>query len=282
MHRDTPRQLEMVFERPERSPEELRAELLRHGGRLAELTLTRNRVSMVSVRFDAAGGARVRMHVVFLGAPEAVITALGRYLVKRSRHEWLVVKAYVAGMGRRGSADHGLRNAVLGRDGSPNRPEQAGGGGRLGEPSLPGGTYGGGRTVAPLKAKGRVYDLGVIFESVNRRYFSGKVVCGIGWGRRGKAKRGARSRMIRFGSYNRMDNVIRVNPVLDDDGIEAGFVEYIVFHEMLHAAMPSVAHGVRSVHHHRAYRMLERRFPGHARMQKLAVELVGRLRGGRG
>lgn len=271
VHKDRPQQLEMMFKRPERSMEELRAELLRHGGRIEALAVTQNRVSMVSVRFDAAGGARVRMHASFLSAPEAVITALGRYLVKRSRHEWLVVRAYVGGMGGAGGGQEGSGFGVqaTGKEGGDedgifnyetHEKERDG---------LP-----------RMKARGRVYDLGAIFEVVNRKYFNGKVVCAIGWGRRGSAKRGmARTRMIRFGSYSQIDNAIRVNPMLDNEGVAAEFVEYIVFHEMLHAAMPSVEHGGRRAHHHRAYRMLERRFPGHAQMQKMAVELVGKLRG---
>jgi predicted SprT family Zn-dependent metalloprotease len=131
----------------------------------------------------------------------------------------------------------------------------------------------------PLKTQGRIYDLGTMFEAVNRRYFNNKVVCSIGWGRQGKAKRGARSRMIRFGSYSRLENVIRINPVLDTESVPAEFVEYIVFHEMLHAAMPSVENGMKRMHHHRAYRLLERRFPDHARLQKMAVDLVVHLRG---
>lgn len=260
MHTAKPNQLEMTFEHPTRSFEELRAELLRHGGRLVDLTLTRNRVSMVSVRFDSAGGAQVRLHASFLGAPDAVITALGRYLVKRSRHEWLAVKAYVAGM----QADPNRCSTAL-RVANPDRCSTA-----L-QAADPRGK--------PLRTQGRIYDLAAMFEAVNRRYFNGTVLCSIGWGRRGKAKRGARSRMIRFGSYSRLENVIRINPVLDSESVPAEFVEYIMFHEMLHAVMPSVERGMKRLHHHRAYRLLERRFPDHARLQKMAVELVNRLRG---
>lgn len=243
----TVQQLEMRFERPERSVEELRAELFRHGGCPLKVAITRNRVSMASVRFDASGGARVRVHGMFLRAPDEVITALGRYLAKRSRREWNVVAAYVKRQAessrRHASACHGTGDGA--------------------------GTL----SVAP-RSKGRVYDLGLILEDINRRFFDGKIRCGIGWGRRGTVRRRARMRMVRFGSYSPMENAIRINPMLDDERIEREFVEYIVFHEMLHAALPSVKGRGRDVHHHRAYRMLERRFPGHERMQKLASELV--------
>ncbi len=296
MHTAKPNQLEMTFEHPTRSFEELRAELLRHGGRLVDLTLTRNRVSMVSVRFDSAGGAQVRLHASFLGAPDAVITALGRYLVKRSRHEWLAVKAYVAGM----QADPNRCSTAL-RAADPDRcstalraadPDRCSTALRAADPDRcstalraadPNRCSTALRAADPrgqsLKTQGRIYDLAAMFEAVNRRYFNGTVLCSIGWGRRGKAKRGARSRMIRFGSYSRLENVIRINPVLDSESVPAEFVEYIMFHEMLHAVMPSVERGMKRLHHHRAYRLLERRFPDHARLQKMAVELVNRLRG---
>jgi hypothetical protein len=260
MNKDKPLQLEMKFERSARSREELQGELLRYGGRLEELVVTRNRVSMVSARFDATGGVRVRIHEAFLSAPEAVITALGRYLVKRSRHEWLVVQAYVRGMGG-GSQKSEIR--------SQN------GEGETNDTLAPEGT--GGAVLPIMVAKWKVYDLGAIFESVNQRFFNGKVKCGIGWGRRGTAKKGrARLRIMRFGSYSRLENVIRINPALDDESVALELVEYIVFHEMLHAALPSVEDGGRRAHHHRAYRMMERRFPGHTRLQKMAVELVGK------
>lgn len=235
--RGKPQQLEMQFERSGRTGGELLAELGRYGGRVTGLAVTRNRVSMVSVRFDAAGGARVRVHEFFLRAPDEVVAALGRYLAKRSRHEWAVVGRYV----RQHSADSGVPE-----------PESK-----------------------PLQARGMIYDLGEMYADINRRFFDGKVECGIGWGKRG-AKRGrrVRTRTLRFGSYSKAGQLIRIHPVLDDQRVPREFVEYIVFHEMLHAAMPSVGGGPRNVHHHRAYRMLERRFPGYERMQAIAAELV--------
>ncbi len=230
-------QLEMQFERDARSADAFRNELCQHGGRVTDLAITRNRVSMVSVRFDGAGGARVRVHEFFLRAPEDVVVALGRYLAKRSRHEWNIVGRYV----RRHAADSGAPKAES----------------------------------RPMPVRGRTYDLGVIYDDINRRFFAGKVECGIGWGKRGARRRGrVRMRTIRFGSYCKAGNIIRIHPMLDQERVPREFVEYIVFHEMLHAAMPSVEGRSRNMHHHRAYRMLERRFPDYERMQEIAAQLV--------
>ena len=66
----------------ERSPQQLRNLLDRPAGRV-HLTITRNRVSMVSVKFDLVGRIRVRLNHSFLSAPNAVVAALGTYLQTR-------------------------------------------------------------------------------------------------------------------------------------------------------------------------------------------------------
>ena len=218
--------------------EELYTALCRHGGRPVALTLTRNRVSLVSVRFDAGGAARVRLSQSFLAAPDEVVTALGQYLAKRSRAAWQAVGRYVASL-------------------SPAPASQ--------------------RAVT-LPTQGSVYDLALIRERVNRLYFNGRLDCRVGWSREGAVRRRARTRTIRYGSYNKAQNLVRINPALDDAQVPPEFVEYIVFHEMLHAAVPSEKGGSRWNHHHPTYRMLERAYPDHARMTQLAETLVHLLR----
>ena len=231
-------QLELPLMRKERTVEELYEALCRHGGRPVGLTLTRNRVSLISIRFEAAG-ARVRMHHAFLSAPDEVITALGRYLAKRSRSAWQVVSAFAGSLTP-----------------EPHHPKLV-------------------RTLT----QGRIYDLAVIRDRVNQFYFNGRLDCRIGWGRQGQSRRRSRTRTIRYGSYSKAQNLVRINPLLDDPRVPAEFVEYIVFHEMLHAAVPSEKGASRWAHHHAMYRMHERRFPDHARMRALSGELVLVLQG---
>ena len=140
------------------------------------------------------------------------------------------------------------------------------------------------RTIVPsprpapvrLPTRGRVYDLQAVRDRVNRQYFSGRLTGPIGWGRLAQRRRRCRSRSIRFGCYVRAQNLVRINPLLDDARVPAAFVEYIVFHEMLHAAVPSEA-GRRWKHHTPVFRRLERQFPDLSHMQRLAGELVRRL-----
>jgi hypothetical protein len=237
MSRDTC-QLELPLTRAERSPEELYAALCRHAGRPLRLTITRNRVSLISVRFEAGGGARVRVSRAFLAAPDETILALGRYLARRSREAWQVVGRYVSALA----------------------PEPA--------------------SVRPVRlpTRGQVYDLEAIRDRINRLHFNGGLKCRVGWGRPGPPRRRARTRTIRYGSYCKAQNLVRINPLLDDARVPAEFVEYIVFHEMLHAAVPSEKGEGRWAHHHETYRTMEQRFPGYPRMRALAAELVKVLR----
>jgi hypothetical protein len=231
-------QLELPLVRTERTPEELHATLCRHSGRPLGLTITRNRVSLISVRFDAGGAARVRMSRAFLSAPDEVVVALGRYLARRSRDAWQVVGRYASSI----------------------TPEP-----------------GGGRR-SRLPTRGRVYDLEAIRDRVNRLHFNGVLRCRVGWGRPGPVRQHARTRTIRYGSYCRARDLVRINPLLDDHRVPAEFVEYIVFHEMLHAVVPSEKGVQRWAHHHETYRVMEQRFPDYPRMRTLAAELVLVLR----
>ena len=55
---------------------------------------TRNRVTMISVRFDADGMAVVRLHERFLRAPVEVLDALGGYVATRDAAAWQRVADY--------------------------------------------------------------------------------------------------------------------------------------------------------------------------------------------
>jgi hypothetical protein len=61
--------------------------------------------------------------------------------------------------------------------------------------------------------------------------------------------------------YDHKAREIRVHPALDRPDVPRFFVEYIVFHEMLHQLFPSDRHTGRHVHHPRAFRDRERAFP---------------------
>lgn len=79
----------------------------------------------------------------------------------------------------------------------------------------------------------------------------------ITWGRDGRGRRS-----IRFGSYDFEQRLIRIHPALDETWVPRYFVEFVVYHELLHVVVPPVTdeEGRRDLHPPE-FRELEARFP---------------------
>lgn len=218
--------------------ERLRRYLAEHGRCRVELIPTRNRVSMISVVFVRDGHARIRLHEQFLEAPTAVYDALATYLRTRRRAVWTVVADYA-------------RQIHVSTQTAP--------------------------LTKRLQTRGMVYDLQELATEVNTRFFDDQIRYHIGWGaRRARTEqRRTRSRSIRYGSWSSSTRTVRINPLLDDTRVPREFLSYIVFHEMLHAAVPGehVA-GQRRVVHGPMYMKQEGRYPEIARMRQMAKDLL--------
>jgi len=218
--------------------ERLRRFLADESDKRVDLILTRNRVSMVSLRFISSSHVRLRLHEHFLSAPEEVWGALADYIRTQRSCSWKIVSEFAGSI-----------------DVSSEETEAR----KLG-----------------LRSGGRVYDLDKIARGVNREFFNGRVKYRIGWGRERPESRGRgrRGKSIRYGSWSRVGGIIRIHPLLDDERVPLKFVEYIVFHEMLHAIVPSEHRGDRRCDHSATFRAFERRFPECDEMLHLAEELL--------
>lgn len=201
------------------------------------VTLTRNRVSMISVDRSRDDIINIRMHEAFLSAPWPVISGLRSFLSFRHRKDWQIVSEFA----RRIPA-----------------------------------TYDGKRQFDELKSEGKVYNLLSICKSVNDEFFSGEVKCRIGWsrGRSARRRRRSRGRYIRFGSWVDDSKVIKVHPLLDDERVPLEFVRYIVFHEMLHSIVPRETRNGRLCDHPPQFRRIERTYPEFVEMKKIAKRIV--------
>ena len=96
--------------------------------------------------------------------------------------------------------------------------------------------------------EGRYFDLRDIFDKINGRYFNDALQdYTITWGRR---RRLAPENYFVFGTIQEEDRIIRIHPRLDADFVPKWFLEYVVYHEMLHAMVPDEidATGRRRVH----------------------------------
>jgi hypothetical protein len=193
---------------------------LRSGGAV-QLAVTDNRHHMITHSRER-GRLRVRVHMMFLDAPESVQDALVDYVLYDDREGSNVVGSYIA------DNSHRIRAA---------RP-----------------------VLGPLNTRGQFHDLLEILTRLNALYFGGAIDdVLITWGRRSRAN-GTPRTAIKLGSYSTTERLIRVHPVLDKKWVPRYFVSYIVYHELLHHVLPPMRIGGRSVLHSEEFLRRERDF----------------------
>lgn len=192
------------------------------------LTVHDNRSTMVSFR-RRPGEVHYRVHHMFLEAPGEVVSALAAF----------------AGPGR-GGAGARRRRAGSHIDAFVKAHRA--------------------RIAAPradrLEPLGRVHDLQAIFDQVNAAHFDGAIEARIGWG---PIRPGRRRRTVKTGVYVQDARIIRIHPTLDRPEVPTFYVAAVVFHEMLHQAVPAREVNGRRVVHGAEFRRRERAYPDHAR-----------------
>jgi hypothetical protein len=108
-----------------------------------------------------------------------------------------------------------------------------------------------------FRSRGRLYDLGEIFQSLNSSYFGGKLSSYIRWG-----KSSGRSYQRSFtDAQGRRQNLISIAQLYDATDVPRFAIEGIVFHEMLHIAVPPYKRNFKNVIHGREFKRAERSFP---------------------
>ncbi len=108
-----------------------------------------------------------------------------------------------------------------------------------------------------LPPQGKRFDLEKIFADLNKRHFAGRIPgLRLGWTPR-------RSRTV-LGHYDSAHRTISISRWLDSPCLPEYLVEYVVFHEMLHARFPLARQGHRRVVHSAAFRAAEKKFPKYA------------------
>jgi len=108
-----------------------------------------------------------------------------------------------------------------------------------------------------VKTQGKCYNLLAIFEQLNEEYFDSKLTSVITWGA-GSSRKTVWKRTL--GSYSNHNNIIRINPVLDRKTVPEYYIAFVVYHEMLHAALGIMEKDGRRSVHTRAFRERERLF----------------------
>jgi hypothetical protein len=121
---------------------------------------------------------------------------------------------------------------------------------------------------------GQHHDLRHHMASQGRRWFHGDFLGRIGWSLVGKGR--VRKR-IRLGSWSEDHRLIRVHPVLDSPDVPGFVIDFVVFHEMVHAAVgPQLVNGRRLVHTAR-FREFEALHPDRLRAEAWIRENIDSL-----
>lgn len=194
-------------------------------GTAVSVTWTDNARSMVTARKRGAL-TRVRLHHMFTDADEPTVRAVARFLLEGQ-----------------GPASRELTHFI------ESRRERVA---PVIQPRVPG-------------ALVHHHDLQAILHEVNARYFEPAIAVCIGWARRARASgRRRKRRSIKLGSYLGSGRSIRIHPVLDARWVPRFFVEYIVYHELLHDALGMPERNGRRRLHGSEFRARERMFERYA------------------
>lgn len=103
-------------------------------------------------------------------------------------------------------------------------------------------------------AHGNVYDLDKMFDRLNRLYFDGEIQKPtLTWSQR-------RTRSI-LGHHDDVHETITISKTLDAQDVPEWFVEFILYHEMLHIKHPARLINGRRFYHTNTFRAEEQRFP---------------------
>jgi len=194
------------------------------------VTLTDNRYTMISVRRQPRGhGQRsydVRLHCMFADADPVITRALARYIAENDRDASRVLGDFI----------DANQDVVRGR--ARKSPTQV------------------------ILTAGDHHDLREIYDDLNARYFGNTIEAAITWGAR--TGRPRRRTSIKMGSYSVEERLIRIHRSLDRAFVPRFFVEWIVFHEMLHQVHDIKVKNGRREFHSKAFLADEARFARYA------------------
>jgi len=109
--------------------------------------------------------------------------------------------------------------------------------------------------------KGRAHDLDVLFARVSEELFGGAL-------ERPNLTWGASATRSRFGSYDRVRDLVTLSPALDDPRLPECVPAFVLFHELLHKKHGFARAGSRRLAHTEEFMEDERRFPERERARE--------------
>ena len=97
----------------------------------------------------------------------------------------------------------------------------------------------------------------------------------VSWGRASPARKPRAT--IKLGSYSAVERLIRIHPNLDRSWVPRYFVQFIIYHEMLHHVIPASQGGGRRMLHPPIFTHRERLFRDYERALAWEKAHIGRL-----
>ncbi len=217
---------------------------------ISSIVLTNNRTSIISAQHHR-DGFDLRIHRCFANAPDNILAAVATFLQSPKRSSI------------RRDALTEIRHFF-----QQHRPQTS-------PPQT--------RRSRVLQPIGATLDLRALRDEINHRYFDNQLSVHITWGRAITRRRRHRSCgfSVRLGTYTENDQLVRIHRCLDSGKVPRYVVEAVVYHEMLHAAVPPVVKNGRRQVHTSEFRRRERLFRHHLKAERWIDRNLGRLIGAR-
>ncbi|MBN2712707.1 MAG: M48 family metallopeptidase [Planctomycetes bacterium] len=207
------------------SASDLQNRLCEKAGKKVMLIITDNTSSIVNAKADN-DILELRLHRIFLDAPDTVVETMGRWLSGKKLERDLI-QEYID------QNQHQIaKNAADARD-------------------------------MVIRVDGRYHNLSEIRQYLSSTFLDNRSTATITWGRQVSKKR---ARSVRLGWYDPMRNMIGMSRRLDRQDIPRYMVEYVMFHEMLHEVLGigERPDGKRDIHSN-TFRLMEQTYPHYER-----------------
>ncbi len=125
-----------------------------------------------------------------------------------------------------------------------------------------------------LVTKGKYFDLKQIYENLNLIYFQSSLNLNITWFEKPKYRRYSH---FTFGSYDKNLKLIRINKLIDQYNFPFYFINYIVYHEMLHSICEEKIDdmGNKKIHT-KEFKQLEKKFAYYKEAQEFEKKFLNK------
>lgn len=121
---------------------------------------------------------------------------------------------------------------------------------------------------------GKCYNLQEIFERICIIYFQKKLPLRIAYFPKPRYKK---SSGITFGSYDHGQKLIRINALLDDPFYPLYFVEFVIYHEILHYIFPMRLEENRRILHGAEFKRHEKKFCHYAKAKLFEKTMIRKM-----